>query len=87
MKPLSEFCCINQECSEYGKRGGINLRVHQTYGKSDPIRLLECKVCGIMFSEIIQHCLDAVFPKTRSYLSCITWPKAVDNDGFADWWV
>ena len=51
MKPLSEFCCINQECSEYGKRGGINLRIHQTYGKSDPIRLLECKVCGIMFSE------------------------------------
>ena len=46
MKPLSEFCCINQECSEHGKRGGINLRVHQTYGKSAPIRLLECKVCG-----------------------------------------
>ena len=51
MKPLNEFCCINQECPEHGKRGGINLRVHQTYGKSDPIRLLECKVCGIMFSE------------------------------------
>ena len=51
MKTLSEFCCINPNCSEYGKRGGINLRVHQTYGKSDPIRLLECKVCGIMFSE------------------------------------
>lgn len=51
MKPLSEFCCINQECLEHGKRGGINLRVHQTYGKSDSIRLLECKVCGIMFSE------------------------------------
>ena len=32
MKPLSEFCCINTECSEYGKRGGRNLRVHQTYG-------------------------------------------------------
>ncbi len=51
MKPLSEFCCINQECPEHGKRGGINLRVHQTYGKSDPIRLLECKACGVMFSE------------------------------------
>jgi len=66
MKPLNEFCCINQECPEHGKRGGINLRVHQTYGKSDPIRLLECKVCGIMFSEIIQCCRDAVFPKTQS---------------------
>ena len=51
MKPLSEFCCINTDCSEHGKRGGENLRVHQTYGKSDTIRLLECKVCGRKFSE------------------------------------
>ena len=51
MKPLSEFCCINPNCSEYGKRNNIDLRVHQTYGKSGPIRLLECKVCGTMFSE------------------------------------
>jgi hypothetical protein len=51
MKPLSEFCCINQNCSEHGKRDANNLRVHQTYGKSDTIRLLECKVCGIKFSE------------------------------------
>jgi hypothetical protein len=51
MKPLSEFCCINQDCSEHGERGGENLRVHQTYGKSDTIRLLECKVCGRKFSE------------------------------------
>ena len=51
MKPLSEFGCVNPNCSEYKKRGDINLRVHQTYGKSDPIRLLECKVCGIKFSE------------------------------------
>ena len=51
MKPLSEFCCINTECSEHGERGGNNLRVHQTYGKSDTIRLLECKVCGHKFSE------------------------------------
>ncbi len=51
MKPLSEFCCINIECSEHGKRGGENIRVHQTYGKSDTIRLLECKVCGHKFSE------------------------------------
>jgi len=51
MKPLSEFCCINPDCSEHGKRGGENLRVHQTYGKSDTIRLLECKVCDRKFSE------------------------------------
>lgn len=51
MKPLSEFSCINPDCSEYKKRGDINIRVHQTYGKSDPIRLLQCKACGIKFSE------------------------------------
>jgi transposase-like protein len=51
MKPLSEFCCIDPDCSERGERGGENLRVHQTYGKSDTIRLLECKVCGRKFSE------------------------------------
>ena len=51
MKPLSEFCCINIDCSEHGERGGENLRVHQIYGKSDTIRLLECKVCGRKFSE------------------------------------
>ena len=47
MKQLSEFCCINPDCQEYGKRCGTNLRVHQTYGKSDTIRLLECKVPAI----------------------------------------
>jgi hypothetical protein len=46
MKPLSEFCCINEDCPEHGERDGENLRVHQTYGKSDTIRLLECKVCA-----------------------------------------
>jgi predicted Zn-ribbon and HTH transcriptional regulator len=51
MKPLSEFCCINPECLEHGKRGDINLGVHQKYGKSDTIRLIECKVCGHKFSE------------------------------------
>lgn len=66
MKPLSEFGCINPNCSEYKKRGDINLRVHQTYGKSDPIRLLECKVCGINFQkERTQLCRDVVFPRTR----------------------
>ena len=51
MKPLSDFCCINTDCSEHVKRDGKNLRVHQMYGKSDTIRLLECKVCGHKFSE------------------------------------
>jgi hypothetical protein len=51
MRALSEFCCIDPNCSEHGERGGENLRVHQMYGKSETIRLLECKVCGRKFSE------------------------------------
>lgn len=51
MKPLSEFSCINPVCLSYGKKGLSNLKVQQTYGKHEPIRLLECKVCGLRFSE------------------------------------
>ena len=39
MKPLSELCCINPDCSEHGQRGGENLRVRHIYGKSDTVRL------------------------------------------------
>ncbi|MCZ6681108.1 MAG: hypothetical protein O7E52_28135, partial [Candidatus Poribacteria bacterium] len=38
-------------CRKHGERGRNNLRIHQTFGKSDTIRLLECKVCGARFSE------------------------------------
>ena len=51
IKPLNEFCCINADCAEHGKRGRNNLRIHQTFGKSDTLRLLECFVCGKRFSE------------------------------------
>jgi len=51
IKPLSEFWCINPECQAYGKRETNTLGIHQTFGKSDTIRLLECKVCGTRFSE------------------------------------
>ena len=51
IKPLNEFCCVNRDCKLYGKRGKENLGVHQTFGKSDTIGLLECNVCGTRFSE------------------------------------
>jgi transposase-like protein len=51
MKPLEEFCCLNETCADFGKRGAGNLRVHQTYGKHQPIRLLKCTTCGTRFSE------------------------------------
>ena len=50
-RPLSDFCCLNEECTEYGKRDAGNLRVDQYYGKNKNIRLLICKVCKKPFSE------------------------------------
>jgi hypothetical protein len=87
MKPLSEFCCINAECSEHGKRCGKNLRVHQRYGKSDTIRLLECKVCRCVVivsqKEPTQSCQEVVpaYVGRRSSPYFITLLKAVDNVG------
>lgn len=51
MKDISEFSCINPECPDYGKRGHGNIMVQQTYGRNNPIRLLQCKTCGKRFSE------------------------------------
>ena len=51
MKNISEFSCINLQCPDYGKRGHGNIRFQQTYGKNNPIRLLQCKTCGQRFSE------------------------------------
>ena len=51
MKPLEDFCCLNEVCPDFGKRGAGNLGVHQTYGKYQSIRLLKCRTCGTRFSE------------------------------------
>ncbi len=72
MKPLSEFCCINTGCSEHGN--GV-VRTYgfirsprtrgQAYGKSDTIRLLECKVCRRKFSERTHTALSGSRPRVR----------------------
>ena len=51
MDDLSHFCCQNNECSDYGKRGKGNLTVCMTFGKNDDIRLLYCRTCRSRFSE------------------------------------
>jgi hypothetical protein len=43
---------------------------------------------GVSFlKEPTQLCQAVVFLKRRSSPSCITLLKAVDNDGYAAWWV
>jgi transposase-like protein len=48
---LSRFCCQNERCPDYGKRGLDNLTVCSRYGKHKHIRLLYCRTCRYRFSE------------------------------------
>jgi LacI family transcriptional regulator len=50
MDDLSCFCCQNQECPDYGKRGHGNLTVCMRYGPQQR-RLLYCRTCKDRFSE------------------------------------
>src|ERR1700758_4521345 len=46
---LSRFCCLNEECPHYGKRGHGNLTAPMRYGPGR--RLLRCRTCKARFSE------------------------------------
>ena len=51
MEGLSRFCCQNEGCRDYGKRGLENLTVCAYYGKEPKRRLLYCQTCKARFSE------------------------------------
>jgi transposase-like protein len=51
MDDLSNFCCQNEGCREYGKRGAGNLSVCMRYGRNKARRLLYCHTCKARFSE------------------------------------
>ena len=46
----SQFCCPNEECPDYGKRGKGNIVRNRRYGKQRT-QLFKCKTCGKSFSE------------------------------------
>ena len=48
---LSDFCCQNPDCPDYGLRGRGNLTVPMRYGPQRCRRLLRCKTCKTRFSE------------------------------------
>ena len=48
---LSRFCCLNDHCPGYGKRGAGNLTVCARYGKDKRRRMLYCRTCKGRFSE------------------------------------
>jgi len=47
---LSRFCCLNEACPDYGRRGAGNLTVPMRYGPQRR-RLLRCRTCQARFSE------------------------------------
>lgn len=51
MDDLSEFCCQNWKCPDYGKRGEQNLTVSDRYGPDKQRRMLRCRTCKRRFSE------------------------------------
>lgn len=51
MEELASFCCQNQDCTEYGKRGAGNLSVCDRYGPDKQRRMLRCSACKARFSE------------------------------------
>lgn len=50
MDDLSRFCCLNEACPDYGKRGHGNLTVPARYGPHKT-RVLRCSTCKDRFSE------------------------------------
>ena len=51
MDDLKIFCCLNPQCTDYGRRGLDNLRVCFSYGPSKATRVLACRTCQQRFSE------------------------------------
>jgi len=47
---LSDLCCVNSSCGDYGKRGAGNLVLRKFYGR-DKRRFVRCKTCREEFSE------------------------------------
>jgi LacI family transcriptional regulator len=48
---LKGFCCQNERCFDYGKRGLGNLILDGWYGKKNRYRMLLCRTCRTRFSE------------------------------------
>jgi len=50
--PLSAFCCLNERCPDYGKKGQGNIQQRDwTNRKTKAIRYLRCRTCKDEFSE------------------------------------
>jgi IS1 family transposase/transposase-like protein len=51
MDDLAQFCCLNSDCADFGRRDAGNLTVTGRLGKHRQYRLLYCRGCRGRFSE------------------------------------
>jgi transposase-like protein len=49
-RDVSDLCCVNSKCRDYGKHGAGNLMCRKVYGQP-PRRFVRCRTCGQEFSE------------------------------------
>jgi len=47
---VSDLCCVNSQCPDYGRRGAENLVCRKLYGQ-ERRRFVRCQSCGQEFSE------------------------------------
>lgn len=49
--PLSAFCCQNERCAQFGKKGLDSIYQHGWTNRAKTIRNLRCRACQDEFSE------------------------------------
>jgi len=49
-KDVSDLCCVNSRCPDYGQRGAGNLLFRKVYGR-ERRRFVRCRTCRREFSE------------------------------------
>ena len=67
---VSDLCCVNSQCPDYGKRGAGNLVCRKLFGK-ERWRFVRCRTCQQEFSERRGTALFGVHLPTAKALSVL----------------
>lgn len=67
---VSDLCCVNCRCPDYGKRGAGNLVCRKLFGKEHR-RFVRCRTCRAEFSERRGTALFAVRTPTEKAISVL----------------
>jgi transposase-like protein len=67
---VSDLCCVNSKCPDYGKRGAGNLVCRKLFGR-ERRRFVRCRTCRTEFSERRGTALFAVRTPTDKAISVL----------------